>query len=396
MKSKAASSHHALVLTPSSGRKLGAAETRFNKLLAELQTLRTRIATRSASLDAALKVYAEVLAPEEVSEDKARRDLILTLGALWQSGECIKKPQLPLIRDLLLEQIHFLRTDVSEEPEGSMATLLKALLSDANKSQRIPSETDKSLEDFARDLMNSPHFTDPEVISAMDHSRFDNSMTQEEVLEEFKRQAEDIVKRRERAQTEAKAAAPTAKATKAQLREAAMAEAREKTLSSIFKQLVKVLHPDLERDPARQAEKHALMQRVNAAYKAQDLFTLLQLELEFLRGEEKPNSGLDDAKLHVYIEVLKDQVALLKEEYANVSAEPRYAMIYRYVEGTRSRNPRWKDLAEAARLRTLDMRRCQTALQKSPASARNEMKDIITAYKEGLAMRRYLLSEDLF
>lgn len=392
MKSKAAATHHALVLTPSSGRKLGPAETRFNKLLAELQTLRTRIATRSASLDAALKVYAEVLAPEEVNEDKARQELILTLGALWQSGECIKKPQLPLIRDLLLEQIHFLRTDVSEEPEGSMATLLKALLSDANKSQRIPSDTDKSLEDFARELRNTPHFTDPEVIAAMDHSRFDNSMTQEEVLEEFKRQAEDIVKRRERAQ----AAAPTAKATKAQLREAAMAEAREKTLSSIFKQLVKVLHPDLERDPARQAEKHALMQRVNAAYKAQDLFTLLQLELEFLRGEENPNSGLDDAKLHVYIEVLKDQVALLKEEYANVSAEPRYAMIYRYVEGTRSRNPRWKELAEAARLRTLDMRRCQVALQKSPASARNEMKDIITAYKQGLAMRRYMLPEDLF
>ena len=73
---------NALVLTPSPGRKLSVAEKRFNKLLAELQSLRTRITTRTAELEASLQLYAAELAPAASDADLARQTLILELGKL--------------------------------------------------------------------------------------------------------------------------------------------------------------------------------------------------------------------------------------------------------------------------------------------------------------------------
>ena len=379
-----ADSTHALTLKPAAGRALGAGEARFNKLLAEVQALRERITARTAALDDALRRYAEILGPAEMEEDLVRQEIILELGALWLAGDCVKQRQRPLLRNLLLAQFEMLRDTDGTASDPRFAPLAKALMEDADREDGIDAEEARAYEEVSEDLFTTPHYKDPTVLRQMDRTRFHEEMSPSEFAAEFKRQADAIHASRKQAR-----AAQPPKPTKAELRKAAMDEAREKTLSSIFKQLVKVLHPDLERDPARQAEKHALMQRVNAAYKAQDLFTLLQLELEYLRSEEGSGKALEGDTLQVYIDVLRDQVQLLKHECANLSAQPRYATIHEHIVGTRSRNPRWADLAAASRLRIDEMRHCLAVLRSSPAGTRRAIKEMLESFKAQRVMTAF-------
>ena len=77
------------------------------------------------------------------------------------------------------------------------------------------------------------------------------------------------------------AAARARRKTKAQRVQEAAARANQQQLESntktIYRQLARTHHPDLERDPTKQADKTAQMQRITEAYEADDLYTLLQL-----------------------------------------------------------------------------------------------------------------------
>ena len=79
-------------------------------------------------------------------------------------------------------------------------------------------------------------------------------------------------------------AAKARRKTKAQRQQEAEAQADQKQLETnaktIYRQLARTHHPDLERDPEKQAARTAQMQRITEAYEADDLYTLLQLLAE--------------------------------------------------------------------------------------------------------------------
>jgi hypothetical protein len=154
-------------------------------------------------------------------------------------------------------------------------------------------------------------------------------------------------------------------------------EAREQTLSTLYKQLAKVLHPDLERDPARQTEKLRLMQQVTEAYRNRDLATLLRLEVEHLRRDEGDVASLTQEKLYLYAEVLTEQVELLREEYEAIVYQPRFSCIAPYVMQYRSRMPNWTALARGARANIAAVEKSIERLSSSPTTARKELQDIL-------------------
>jgi hypothetical protein len=102
-------------------------------------------------------------------------------------------------------------------------------------------------------------------------------------------------------------------------------EARKKTLASIYKQLARMLHPDLEQDPTLRESKVLLMQKLTVAYRNNDLHTLLRLELEWIERQEGDLDRLTDEKVAVYNHVLKEQVAELQIEIDQLPLHPRYA-----------------------------------------------------------------------
>lgn len=97
--------------------------------------------------------------------------------------------------------------------------------------------------------------------------------------------------------------------------EAAAQEARaqqQRLLSNtktLYRQLARIHHPDLTRDPATQEQKTALMQRITEAYETNDLYTLLQL-----LSEAGPTEATDDDVLTRYTQALHQQQLELKQQ----------------------------------------------------------------------------------
>ena len=123
---------------------------------------------------------------------------------------------------------------------------------------------------------------------------------------------------------QAAAAAKARRKTKAQRQQEAAAQAAqldqkqlESNAKTIYRQLARVHHPDLERDPAKQAAKTALMQRITEAYEADDLYTLLQL-----LAETGPADAETDDVLARYTRALLQQQTQLKQEMNELKYGP--------------------------------------------------------------------------
>ncbi|MET4073921.1 J domain-containing protein [Hymenobacter sp. UYCo722] len=120
---------------------------------------------------------------------------------------------------------------------------------------------------------------------------------------------------------QAAAAARARRKTKAQRQQEAAEQADQKQLESnaktIYRQLARVHHPDLERDPAKQADKTAQMQRIVEAYEADDLYTLLQL-----LAETGPADAETDDVLARYTRALLQQQTQLKQEMNELKYGP--------------------------------------------------------------------------
>ena len=110
--------------------------------------------------------------------------------------------------------------------------------------------------------------------------------------------------------------------TKKQLEKEALEQAtlelEKKSVRSVFIGLAKVLHPDLEGDPDRRAEKKDMMQKLTTAYEKNDLHTLLTMEMEWVNQQASQLGSLSEEKLAVYIVVLKGQINELKNERSSL------------------------------------------------------------------------------
>src|SRR5262249_9314653 len=89
---------------------------------------------------------------------------------------------------------------------------------------------------------------------------------------------------------------------------------RKDSIGAVYKRLVKVLHPDLERDPVEREKKSRAMQDVTAAYARADLHTLLCLELEWIESAGVDAARLGADKLRAHAELLREQASELEAE----------------------------------------------------------------------------------
>ncbi len=92
------------------------------------------------------------------------------------------------------------------------------------------------------------------------------------------------------------------------------------SLRDVFRKLVSALHPDREPDPTERARKDQLMQRVNKAYDANDLLTLLGLQLEIEQIDAAHLSSTSAERLKHYNLILREQLTQLEAELASVIA----------------------------------------------------------------------------
>lgn len=135
----------------------------------------------------------------------------------------------------------------------------------------------------------------------------------EERVEDDARQAEAW--HNQRAARRSKAGA--AKAQAAQARREKAAQEVSLSLREVYRKLVSALHPDREPDAAARKRKTELMQRVNQAYDANDLLTLLALQLEIEQIDAAHLANVTPQRLAHYVQILREQLAELEAELAH-------------------------------------------------------------------------------
>jgi uncharacterized protein (DUF2164 family) len=116
------------------------------------------------------------------------------------------------------------------------------------------------------------------------------------------------------ARTAKRAKASTGKAEAAQAKREQAAREVSQSLREVYRKLVSALHPDREPDVDARQRKTLMMQRVNLAYEANDLLTLLGLQLEIEQIDAEHLSTVSAERLGHYNQILREQLADLEAE----------------------------------------------------------------------------------
>jgi hypothetical protein len=314
-----------LTLTAHAVRPLSKAQKTFNRLVAEIEGLRRNLQGSTQAWSRALEQYSTRIYPQEQRLHGLRKQLIRLLVPFWRKGKPLGRKQRLALRSIIAKQLDIvvfqdgpaLEADLAEVFQELEGTDLKTTLNEDFEESR------SSLEQELAEM--GLHF---------DLSGFTADMKPEEMAAELARLT---AKHQEEhgSKAEAQAEKPRRKPSKReQAREAklkAAEELQQKDLGQIYRNLAKLLHPDLEPDPARRQEKEAVMKRLTLAYHNRDLHALLQLELEWIHGEGADASRLSDEKLRLYNQVLTEQVEQLRQELSRALSHPRYEPVRSYL-----------------------------------------------------------------
>ena len=320
---------NSLTRVPGRGASLSPVQTEFNKLMKKLESARSKMAARRAKLDQQLAEINRDVMPLVEREIRANLNILRATERAIDRMKLTPK-RLGALTDLMSGKAQELLDDPVGLTADEIAELEKTV-DDLGPSRSRQIEDDLVSEEF--DMMR-------EVIESMARQAGVNidlsGLDPKADPHEYERMLHERIEAAER-EFEANPPPPprARKPTKAQLekerRRQEAEEAKKRDLKSLFKQLAKVLHPDLETDPQAKAHKESWMKRLTTAYAASDLRDMLQIEMEWL-GEEAGNlAGASDQKLKVYCAVLKEQVAEIRDQTESIFAEPQYGPIRRFV-----------------------------------------------------------------
>ncbi len=112
----------------------------------------------------------------------------------------------------------------------------------------------------------------------------------------------------------------TRKAEEADAKREQAAREISQSVREVYRKLASALHPDRETDHAVRQQRTEQMQRVNQAYEAGDLLTLLNIQLEIEQIDAEHLATLPVQRLAHYNQILKEQLAELKAETDSVIA----------------------------------------------------------------------------
>ena len=308
---------------------LNKSQKTFNCLIRQIEQLQKRIGLQQKHLDELFLFYGQTLRPLELEICKCRTKLIKRLFQLNQSVKTLTKKHSSGLKYIMRNLLSAI-LDVTDRPEDEEMEAIYKMGNGKTYSEIWEKEVEEMkdmLNHFARmndmklnlDWLQDDIDEDAIIDIMLDEAKRLRSLKEEQ-------EAQRIEQRRRKYKT--KRQLEEEECQKKHEKEAE--ELKNRSLSEIYKQLAKVLHPDLETDPERKKEKEALMKKLTVAYKEKNLHALLLLELEWIHKEEGELEKLTEAKLNSYNEILKMQVIALENDFFSMRAHPRYEPLFAY------------------------------------------------------------------
>lgn len=307
---------HHIVPTPTSP-----SQKSFKKLSRKLQELQEETQKISHKLDKWLSFYFHQVMPEQKALASILIEQVKILYAFYQNKELVSRKERNHLKEIILDKLAGIARFLSIYEAGpEIEQIYKDLSGACNK------DTDtKDFEDFKTE---TKEFFETKGID-IDLSNMEMTDDLDDVMRKiFESLGEENMEKFQKQ----KEPPPQAKSKKQLERERQKAELKElqnKSFKSLYKQLARYLHPDLEQDPVQKAEKAKLMQDLTSAYDRNDLFALLALERKYLKHQKNAYS---DEQLKIFNSLLQSQIQEVKASQHQLLFEPKYAALRSFID----------------------------------------------------------------
>jgi hypothetical protein len=298
----------ALQISPyNAGAVLTPAQKRFSALIRQIEKARKTLATWEEMTQNYRQEHHKVLRPLVEALMAGNRTWLFALDAL-HDGRNWTRDELDTLSELLCDEARTLldRRDDDEE--------IKALF---NKHSEVDYETEQ------REMMRTMKGLTA-AFTGLDLGDDEGIDTDADLMERVQ-QGMQARMEADSADTDdaGERSAKTAKRPKqaAQLQREAQAKQATQSIREIYRKLASALHPDRETDAQLRKEKTAMMQSVNQAYSANDLLTLLELQLQIEQIDASHIANTSAERLKHYNQVLADQLAEINAQADRVATE---------------------------------------------------------------------------
>jgi hypothetical protein len=304
-----------LVVHATRGRPLTKEERAFNRALERVQTLSRALDDENRRLDQLLVFHAAEIRPRLELVGELRSGLVRALAPFLDDRRLTKGDR-RVTRQIVIEQLDRVLSYV-DQPDQDLQALFERL-HHTSYAQALQDDLDEAREGMAAMF--------DELGLDVDMPELRADMTHEEMAAMTAQLADELQRAGESHSAKESARAKTKSERRAEERTRRFEELQKNSLSTMYRRLVKELHPDLELEPAERERKSAIMQEVTAAYARRDLHALLKLELQWL--DPAGDVGrIAQEKLRAYVELLKQQAADLQDEIELLPLHPRYALL---------------------------------------------------------------------
>lgn len=312
------SKQQSLIIGKAGKKKLSKNQEAFNKLTQRIEKLQKDIEKKQLQFDLALKMYGNQLYPAQLKILEARYKMILVLWNIY-SGKRLSKPDQRSLKMVLQSHLeeYFSQTEV--EPDAVIQNIFTQL-EGVSYEKMIQEETDRRNAEML-DALEKVN-VNMEGIDMNDEAAMAEKVAEaRQKIAELQEQNEEFERLREAKRKK------SAKQLEAEKMQKAVDEMKQKNIGTIYKQLAKLFHPDLEQDEDKKLDKEVLMKELIAAYEAKNLHALLMLELKWIHKETDHLESLTEEKLAIYLQILKEQAGTLDYQRHSIFQQPQYAVL---------------------------------------------------------------------
>ena len=312
------SKQNSLIIGKAGKKKLSKNQEAFNKLTQRIEKLQKDIEKKQLQFDLALKMYGNQLHPAQLKILEARYKMITVLWNIY-SGNRLSKPDQRSLKMVLQQHLeeYFSQTEV--EPDAVIQNIFTKL-EGVSYEKMVQEETDRRnaemQEAFEKINVNM------KGVDMKDEAAMAEKVAEAKAkIAALKEENEEFERLREAKRKK------STKQLEAEKMQKAVDEMKQKNISTIYKQLAKLFHPDLEQDEDKKVDKEILMKELIAAYEAKNLHALLMLELKWIHKETDHLESLTEDKLAIYLQILKEQASTLDYQRNSIFQQPQYAVL---------------------------------------------------------------------
>jgi hypothetical protein len=312
----------ALIINKQEKQILSKQQQAFNRLVKKIEKLRQELEQTNDSLNKKSSFYVKHIYPLEQQLSSLQKEVVKMLYTFFNNKKLFSKEKKEVLREVIIAQLSNILKFNEGEPDDELKKIFKAV--EGISYEKAAEEDFDTMKYEMAEMFEEFGFD-------MDLDDMHSNMTEEEIIKKMIEMQEQLKEQAGAKQEKKSSYKKTKKQLEKEEKEKLMEQARTKNISSIYRQLAKAFHPDLEQDEELKIEKEHLMKELTVAYENNDLHTLLKLEISWIQKEENNPDKLSDDKLKIYNEVLKEQVQELENEIHMLLQHPRYQALQKFA-----------------------------------------------------------------